>query len=171
MGIPGRRHHAKVQASARTNFTCTSCGHRARATARAEGTGSAKSVLFLEPGNASRAARTRAENDALNRAELLLSIARCPSCHERGRAAVAGFVAISVLGGIGIAVLGLFAGAMLWRSFTGVVLGGIIGVVAGVIYVWRRQELWRRADSNILFQQSGTSAAEPAALPADGHVG
>jgi hypothetical protein len=149
MQIPGATHHAEHETLTTVEYTCA-CGYRARARARAVGTGSARNPLFLDGAATDRAAQRRAVRDALNRAEDLLQIVRCPKCARRNPAGVLSFVAWSVLPALGLGFMAFMGVGLSW----GMVAGVVGAVVAATLYLGRRYALWGRADQDVEFMDS-----------------
>jgi hypothetical protein len=158
--VPGTRHTASHSVTVRGKFSCSHCGHKQKARVTAQGTGVAKNVLFLDSEGTERSARTRAENDALNRAEAMLAIVPCPSCGRRDTTAALFFLGSGAAVVVGLILAGFLAGAAFIGSARGVVLGVGAGLVLAAIAGAARTKIWRNASTEVRFsskrKRSGT---------------
>jgi hypothetical protein len=83
---------SSTTASRTVDFTCASCGHRARATAHGIGEGTA-TILNIDPDDVSA---SRARRDAEADAQRTIRIVPCPRCGVRDRGAVLAWWALHV---------------------------------------------------------------------------
>src|SRR5690606_10814158 len=146
-------HHASRRATVRCRFSCVRCGYDGEAEVTAEGVGVARDLLHMDAAGADRSARTRAQNDALNRAEAIIGLAPCPRCSARNSSVVAVFIAWSCGASLALLGLGLFAGAAFSGTGVGAALGVAVGAALAVLFLRRRSEVWDHS-STVVFDKA-----------------
>jgi hypothetical protein len=162
----GPIRHAEHEATVAGDFRCAVCGFQAIATARAFGHGNARDVLLLDGPAAKQAARRRARNDALNRAEALLRIVPCPRCASRDAAGARAFVLWALGATLGIALVSfMVAGAAVGGSSSGLIVGSLAALASGGGYALRRRALWNRAADDVAFVGNGLDGEVPSPGP------
>ena len=98
-------HVARTRAPVEVAFACTSCGFAARALVEGEGVGTATSFILVDREHADQCAAEEAIEEAHHHAQVTASIAPCPRCHKRSRAAVAAYVVKSAFAVAGFLAL------------------------------------------------------------------
>lgn len=135
-------------------FQCASCGEESTAFVVGVGMGKGNSVLFLDNEGADRRATESAEKDAEQNIRETVSLARCPKCGLRNRAAVttfwAKFVAMVVGSSLFIWGLGAFVYA-LDGSESALWIFGPIGLVTGPLIGWMTRWKWTTVDQRVSF--------------------
>lgn len=148
----GHRYTARVEGTVIRKFECTQpgCGFVSLARVRTKGEGQGVSPYFLREEGAKQSANSEAEAKALENADTLVSLARCPACDRQDE----GKVSSEKLGAYGLGALiafgcGLLGAFVVRDGGFGFVAGGVIGVVCAIIHVTTQSWRWNEVDERV----------------------